>query len=204
MQQYVPGIRRFQNELFALRREQFEELAVRQSPHTLLITCSDSPIDPALFTQSSPGELFVIRNMANIIPPFGAMHGGEAASIEYAVGVLRVSNVVVCGHTHCSAIRRLLHPEPRGSLPVFEQWLSYAAPAVNRAQERLQLPQDVSVQEQLVLEEHVMLQLENLRTHPVVAAAVERGELKLHGWVYRIETGDVFSHSGTSDEFYPL
>ena len=108
MQNLIPGLRRYTENIFPEQKDLFEELSQGQKPHTLIITCSDSRIDPNLLTQAQPGEIFVIRNAGNITPPFGASGGGEEASIEFAIDGLKVSNVVVCGHSHCGAMAALM------------------------------------------------------------------------------------------------
>src|SRR5437588_6874506 len=109
MQKIIDGVRRFQANVFTRQRDLFEQLASkRQSPHALFITCSDSRIDPNLITQTEPGDLFIVRNAGNIVPPYGAATGGEAATIEYALSVLKVRNVILCGHAHCGAVQALM------------------------------------------------------------------------------------------------
>ena len=104
MQKLLEGLHHFQQNIFSSQRELFERLAKGQSPETLFITCSDSRINPNLLTQTQPGELFILRNAGNIIPPYGAANGGEGATIEYAVAVLGVKDIIVCGHAHCGAM----------------------------------------------------------------------------------------------------
>ena len=119
-------MRTFQDKVFPSQRSHFERLADGQSPSTLFITCSDSRIVPHLFTQTEPGELFVLRNAGNLVPPYTAEHSGEAATIEYAVQVLKVQDIVVCGHSHCGAITGVLRPELLEDLPAVEKWLVHA------------------------------------------------------------------------------
>lgn len=116
MQKLIEGIHQFQRESFLPLQGLFEQLARGQQPETLFITCSDSRIDPNLLTQSKPGDLFILRNAGNIIPPHGAGNGGEAATIEFAAGALAVRDIIVCGHSHCGAMKGLLQPEQVASL----------------------------------------------------------------------------------------
>ena len=113
MQKLIHGLHHFQTALFGSQRELFERLAEGQSPEVLFITCSDSRINPNLLTQTEPGELFILRNAGNIVPPYGAVQGGEAATIEFAVAGLGVKDIIVCGHSHCGAMKGLLEPPPQ-------------------------------------------------------------------------------------------
>src|SRR5215467_14181255 len=122
----VAGVHQFQNNVFANQRKFFERLAKTQSPPGLFITCSDSRVNPNLITQTEPGELFILRNAGNIVPPYGAAAGGEGATIEYAVSVLRVRHVILCGHSHCGAMHALLHSDKARDLPAVRAWFAQA------------------------------------------------------------------------------
>lgn len=204
MQKLVRGIHKFQNEVFASQRALFERLAKGQSPETLFITCSDSRISPNLLTQTEPGELFILRNAGNIIPPHGAAAaGGEAATIEFAVAGLGVRDIVVCGHSGCGAMAALVTPGKAAELPALGSWLVHAE-ATKRI---MQLNYGHLAGEALItatVEENVLVQLEHLRTHPAVAARLARGDLYLHGWVYKLETGAVFHYEPDQGQFLPL
>ncbi len=203
MQRLIEGLHQFQEKVFSSQRELFERLAEGQSPETLFITCSDSRIDPNLLTQTQPGELFVIRNAGNIVPPFGAANGGEGATIEYAVAALGVKNIIVCGHSHCGAMKGLLAPDSLTELPQVAQWLGHAE-ATRRIMK--QNYQDLQESERLTatVEQNVLIQMENLRTHPAVAAQLGRGQLNLYGWVYKFETGEVYAYDPEEAQFLPL
>src|SRR5882757_3633111 len=127
MHRLIPGIRKFRKSVFPARRAQFEQLASGQKPSSLFITCSDSRIVPELLTQTEPGEMFVLRNAGNLVPPCTAALSGEAATIEYALQVLNVEAIIVCGHSHCGAIAGLLRPQLVEGLPNLERWLANAA-----------------------------------------------------------------------------
>ncbi len=203
MQKLIQGIHQFQNESFLPLQEMFEELAKGQNPETLFITCSDSRIDPTLLTRASPGDLFILRNAGNIIPPHGAGTGGEAATIEFAVAALGVKNIIVCGHSHCGAMKGLLQPEQLASLPAVSSWLSHAEMTRRIVRENYgHLDGDRLLT--ATVEENVLVQLENLRTLPAVASRLIPGGLHLHGWVYKIETGEVFAYDVASGQFVPL
>jgi len=200
MQKLVDGIHQFQSNIFRSQRELFARLATEQNPEALFITCSDSRINPNLITQTQPGDLFIIRNAGNIVPPYGASNGGEGASIEFAVVGLGVKDIIVCGHSHCGAMKGILHPESLEKLPLMNAWLKHAESTrwVVREQYGNLNPEeklDVTIQE------NVLRQLENLRTHPSVAVGLARGDLKLHGWVYTIETGEVFAFEPSRGQF---
>ena len=192
MQNLVEGVERFQSDIFPGMRELFERLVEGQHPPVLFITCSDSRIDPGLLTQTQPGELFVLRNAGNLVPPYEAMRGGEAATIEYAVNALQVKEIIICGHSHCGAMGGLLKPEKLENLPAVKEWLSHAEETERRLREKYPHVTDPAERLNIAIVQNVLVQLENLRTHPSVASAVTRGALELRGWVYKFETGEVF------------
>lgn len=203
MQKLIEGIHQFQAEGFVPLQGLFEQLAKGQNPETLFITCSDSRIDPTLLTRAQPGDLFILRNAGNIVPPHGAGNGGEAATIEFAVSALGVKDVIVCGHTHCGAMQGLLQPEQVSSLPAVASWLSHAETTRRIIQENYtHLAGDRLLN--AAIEENVLVQLEHLRTLPSVAARLVKGDLHLHGWVYKIETGEVFAYDVAQGQFVML
>jgi len=204
MQKLVAGIHEFQQKCFTSQKELFERLAQGQQPLALFITCSDSRIDPSLLTQTEPGELFILRNAGNIVPPYGVAGGGEAATIEYAVSVLQVQDIIVCGHSHCGAMTGLLHPEQLNELTAVKDWLAHAEATARIMKENYEHISDAGARLTATVEENVLVQLENLRTHPSVTAALSRGALKLHGWVYKFETGQVFAFDPEQHEFAPV
>ncbi|MEX2093135.1 MAG: carbonic anhydrase [Pirellulales bacterium] len=205
MQTLVSGIHEFQRSVFSQHRRLFERLAEgQQKPQTLFITCSDSRINPNLLTQTDPGEIFILRNAGNIIPPYGTHSGGEAGTIEYAVSVLRVREIVLCGHSHCGAMAGLLDPESVAELPAVRSWLGYAETTRRIIAENYKHMTDPAARLTATIEENVLVQLEHLRTHPAVATALSRQELTLHAWVYKFETGQVFSFDPESGQFLSL
>ena len=126
MKELFSGVHQFHSQVFQRERDFFDKLVAGQSPSTLFVTCSDSRVDPNLITQSGPGELFVLRNAGNIVPPYGASNGGESATIEYAVAALGVRDIVICGHSRCGAVNALLHPEKAAGMPLVSAWLNHA------------------------------------------------------------------------------
>jgi carbonic anhydrase len=204
MEKLVRGIHQFQAHIFRARHELFERLAGGQNPQALFATCSDSRVMPDLITQSEPGDLFVLRNAGNLVPPHGAApDSGEAATIEYAVKSLKIRDVIVCGHTLCGAMQALLHPETLADMPRMRQWLGHA----DATRELIDANYRTIPEEnrwKAAVEENVLVQLENLRTHPCVAAGLSRETLKLHGWVYKLETGQVFAYDPDQGQFLPM
>jgi carbonic anhydrase len=201
MQKLVEGIHHFQEHVLAEKRELFARLEDGQHPLALFITCSDSRIDPSLLTQTEPGELFILRTAGNIVPPYGAVEGGEAATIEYAVSVLKVRDVIVCGHSHCGAMGALLQPESVRELPAVRRLLNHAEATRRIVAENYGHLEEGRPRLMATIEENVLVQLEHLRTHPSVAAALSRRELQLHGWVYKFETGEVFAYDPAVQQF---
>ena len=204
MQKLVDGIHKFQTEAFSKDQKLFETLAEGQQPLALFITCSDSRIDPSFLTQTKPGELFIQRTAGNIVPAYGSVFAGEAATIEYAVAALKIRDIIICGHSHCGAMGGLLNPESIEEMPAVKAYLEHAEATRRIVKENYSHLDDPQQRLTLTVEENVLVQLENLRTHPSVAAAVGRGELKLHGWVYKFETGDVFGFNPETNAFVPL
>jgi carbonic anhydrase len=204
MDRLLEGVRRFRHEVYPSRREVYEEAArTLQRPHTLFITCADSRIDPELITQSGPGEIFVTRNLGNLVPAYGAMLGGVSAVIEYAVAALGVRHVVICGHTDCGAMKALLRPQQTENLPTLKAWLRNAEAARIVVDARGHAADEQHALNALI-EENVLLQMIHLRTHPSVAGRLAEGSLTVHGWVYDIGNGDVRIHYAGSGRFVPV
>jgi carbonic anhydrase len=203
MEKIIKGIRAFQEIYYRERSELFARLAAGQNPETLFITCSDSRIDPNLITQTDPGDLFVLRNAGNIVPPHLAVGSGEAATIEFAVTALGVRDIVVCGHSDCGAMKGLLALEQLDSMPSVSAWLAHAAATRQVVTAKYR---DDSARDRLdhTIKENILVQLNNLRTHPSVAAALAAGRLELHGWIYCIETGDVYAYDHQRDDFVAI
>lgn len=196
------GVRRFKRQVFPTHRALFRQLARRQSPRVLFITCADSRVIPALITQTRPGDLFVERNPGNIVPVYSRASVGVSASVEYAVDVLGVSHIIVCGHSDCGAVKAILHPETLARVPAVKRWLLYGnrsrrwlrrMGATGREDERL------AVLTQL----NVVTQMEHLLSHPCVRRRLKRGRLKLHGWVYQIHDGEVMALDRRAGGFRP-
>ncbi len=195
------GIRQFHREIFGKNRERYETAAhTQQQPHTLVITCADSRVDPEALTQSGPGQIFVTRNIGNIVPAYGDMLGGVSAVIEYAVSVLKVSQIVVCGHSDCGAMKGLLHRKTPSPIPIVDRWLTNAETALSVVEAKNPEKPKEELLEDLI-KENVLLQIAHLRTHPSVAGRLAQGNLTLWGWVYEIGEGDVLEYDPPTAQF---
>ncbi|WP_328501208.1 carbonic anhydrase [Streptomyces sp. NBC_00457] len=182
---------------FGQRPEEFARLAEGQSPEVLFITCSDSRVVPALITGARPGQLFELRTAGNIVPPYASEHPtSEAATIEYAVEVLGVRDIVVCGHSHCGAVGALVRGDDLDAVPAVRDWLAAATPRPQGA------AGDPTVAEGV--QSHALAQLLRLRSYPCIAQKLEQGQLALHAWYYEVHTGAVLAHSPQTDTFKAL
>jgi carbonic anhydrase len=198
--QILRGLKHFQKKVFPKHRELFQKLALQQRPAALFITCADSRIDPCLLTQTKPGELFICRVIGNIVPRYPESIGGVSATIEYAVGVLGVPDVIVCGHTDCGVMKGVLNPDALKPLANVSAWLRHAQPAreaLAKSERSLSDPEFLLA----LTERNVVEQLKNLQTHPAVAARLKQGNLKLHGWVYHIGKGIVTTYNSRREKF---
>jgi carbonic anhydrase len=203
MQDIIQGVRTFQRDVYPQYRERFEKLANGQSPEALVITCSDSRVDPFLFTNAQPGQLFVLRNAGNIVPKYDGLVGGVTATIEFAVVGLKVPNIIVCGHTGCGAMQGLLHPDKIRNMPHVVNWLEHHAEPVRETlarSGRLNGPDEMKE----AVDANVLVQLGNLRGHPCVAEALSGGNVALHGWVYDIVGGDIRAYDEKWQQFAAL
>jgi carbonic anhydrase len=204
LEQLKGGVRRFQTQVYPERAEMYAQAASEpQKPHTLFVTCADSRIDPNDITQTGPGEVFVTRNIGNMVPAYGEMLGGVSAVIEFAVSALGVKHIVVCGHSDCGAMKALLDPESVAKMPTVKSWLKNAHAALSVAETLHERLHDKSLMDELT-EQNVLLQLQHLKTHPSVAGAIALGELTLSGWIYEIGTGVVRVAAEGSHTFRPI
>lgn len=182
---------------FGQRPEEFARLAEGQSPEVLFITCSDSRVVPALITGARPGELFELRTAGNIVPPYTSDRPtGETATIEYAVEVLGVTDIVVCGHSHCGAVGALVRGDDLDAVPAVRDWLTHATPRP------LGPVEDPTVADGV--QNHVLSQLLRLRSYPCVEKRLTDGRLRLRGWYYEVHTGAVREHHADTDKFETL
>ncbi|MGW2645163.1 carbonic anhydrase [Streptomyces sp. NPDC001393] len=182
---------------FGQRPEEFARLAEGQSPQVLFITCSDSRVVPALITGARPGQLFELRTAGNIVPPHTSQHPtSEAATIEYAVEVLGVRDIVVCGHSHCGAVGAMVRGDDLTAVPAVRDWLAHATPRPAGQAEDPEVAAGVQA--------HVLTQLLRLRSYPCVERRLTEGRLGLHAWYYEVHTGAVRAHRPQTDTFESL
>jgi carbonic anhydrase len=199
------GIRRFRTEVYPAQAEKYLKAASEpQTPKALVVACADSRIDVETITQSGPGELFVTRNIGNLVPAYGEMLGGVSAVVEYAVSMLKVQHVVICGHSDCGAMKGLLDPEGVAKMPTVENWLKNAHTALSVANALASEGEDESVLKRRLTEQNVLLQMQHLRTHPSVAGAMAKDELTISGWVYDIGSGEVRICADGGKNFEPV
>ena len=203
MKQLIRGLREFQTTDFVEKRALFQQLRKGQHPRVLFITCSDSRIDPNLMTQAEIGDLFIIRNAGNIVPPFGATNGGEGATIEYAITALGIEQIIICGHSYCGAMKGLLKRESlEKDLPLVYDWLKYCESTRRLVQEMYgHLEGDELLD--ATTAENVLTQIENLRTYPIVHTRLHQGKLAIHGWLYHFESGEILAYDPVSHSFIP-
>ena len=185
------GVRRFRTAVFPEMRELYERLAEKQKPHTLFITCGDSRIEPSLLSGTVPGQIFVERTPGNIVPIYNETIGvGVSASIEYAVAVLGVTDVIVCGHSACGAMQALLYPKGFEKLPATARWLEYALPAIKLLERNYSGISEMGRVTELA-QLNVLEQIAHLHSHPAFEERFKRGIVAVHGWFYEIHTGTV-------------
>jgi carbonic anhydrase len=186
------GLRRFRTDVYPENEATYlKAVSEPQTPLALFVACADSRIDPEKITQSTPGDLFVLRNIGNMVPAYGEMLGGVSAVVEYAVSALKVKHIVVCGHTDCGAMAALIDPQAMAGMPAVKNWMNNAAAALSVARSLAEADEKSSVLKRRLTEENVLLQLQHLRTHPSVAGAMAREQLTMSGWVYDIGKGEV-------------
>jgi carbonic anhydrase len=202
MDKLFRGIMEFRREEFERHRELFRELGRQQKPHTLFIGCSDSRVVPNLITGSAPGELFIVRNVANIVPPYRSTeeYVSTTSAVEYAVLSLGVDTIVVCGHSNCGGCAALNKPEELAELPHVRKWLEVSEEVRGRV-DRLMTGDTPEEREWLTEQVNVLVQMKNLLTYPYVRERYEREELRIFGWHYLIETGEIYNFNDETQLF---
>jgi len=208
MQRLIDGVHKFRTDEFGNYRKLFRKLSQQgQKPQTLFITCSDSRVLAELITQSKPGDLFVVKNVGNIVPPAGVTGdtNSTAAAIEYAAETLRVSDIVICGHSQCGAITALLDKKPVSDLtPHLRDWLKIASPVLETMKKDYAHLHEVADRETAAAEENVLFGLDNLHSYPCVQERLADGSLQLHGWFFKIATAELFAYDPETRQFSPL
>lgn len=198
------GVRAFQSKSFPKREMLFKRLSSEQDPETLFITCIDSRVNPHLITQAQPGDFFVVRNMGNIIPPYSSsasFSSSVAAELEFTLTQHKIKDIIICGHSECGAMKGLLSEDTRKKLPHVGAWLSHSNNVLKTLHEG---HADSRIKLSIATKNNILLQIEHLKTYPLVAEKLARNELKIHGWVYDISSGKVFVHQQQSNEFISL
>jgi carbonic anhydrase len=206
MDKLFKGILKFQSGAFETHRKLFDELGRGQKPHTLFIGCSDSRVVPTLITKTNPGELFLLRNIANIVPPYNLEEhfGGTAAVIEYAAMVLEVDTIVVCGHSNCGGCYALNQPpEDFEDMPNLRKWLDLISEVPGRVDKLMKGDSDAE-REWITEKVNILVQMKNLLTYPFIKKRVEAGTLEILGWYYIIETGEVLNFNDKMGRFEPV
>jgi carbonic anhydrase len=208
MQQLIEGVHKFRNDEFGNYKKLFRRLSqTGQNPHTLFITCSDSRVLAELITHSQPGDLFVVKNIGNIVPPAAAIGdtNSTAAAIEFAVENLRVDDIVICGHSQCGAIGALLgHPPVGDRSPHLRDWLKLALPVMDTLKKEYAHLHDLDARSTAAAQENVLFGLDNLHSYPCVQDRLADGSLRLHGWFFKIATAELFAYDPETRQFAPL
>lgn len=206
MDKLFKGIMKFKKQDFEKHKELFKKLGRKQEPHTLFIGCADSRVVPSMITNTFPGELFIIRNVANIVPPYRDTEEwvSTTSGIEYAVKALNVENIVVCGHSNCGGCAAMNAPvESLDEVPHVRRWLEVSKEVRGRV-DRLMTGDSDEEREWLTEQVNILVQMRNLLTFPYIKERYEKGEIKIYGWHYIIETGDIYNYNDSEDEFQLL
>jgi len=204
MDKLFKGVARFREEDFEAHKELFESLGRTQKPHTLFIGCADSRVVPDLITRTMPGELFTVRNVANIVPPYRDTeeYAGTTSSIEYAVQSLGVENIVVCGHSNCGGCSAMNQSEEElAHLPHVRRWLAISSEVRARVDRQLGAGGSAQKREWMTEQINILVQMRNLLTYPYVKDLYKQGRLKIYGWYYIIETGEIFNFNDQTETF---
>lgn len=200
MKKLIKGLHKFQTQVFPIKKDFFENLVKVQTPEVLFITCSDARINPNLVTSADPGEIFILRNAGNIIPYYGSS-GSEEATIEFAISKLGIKDIILCGHSHCGAIEAATQLDTLKSTPNLYSWVKKnIEPTLDLVKSNYKdLDQNVFLE--ILTQEHVLKQLENLKSYPIVNEAISNNTLSLHAWVYKFETCEIYSFDAVEGQF---
>jgi carbonic anhydrase len=208
MKKLLNGIVEFRRKMQPSHRERFARLALGQSPDTLLITCSDSRVAPNVFASTDPGDLFVVRNVGNMIPPCGG-HGisvadeSEVAALEFAILNLKVKDIVVCGHSECGAMIALYHGRENVTLPHLRSWLVHGQDAADRLESGEKFATHLLPHNELS-QLNVLEQVNHLKTYPLVQERLASGDIKIHGWWFDIAKAELSSYDASLQMFVEI
>jgi carbonic anhydrase len=206
IQKFISGFKQFQRSYFGENQELFDKLKQRQQPRAMIVSCCDSRVDPAILTSSEPGDLFVVRNVANLVPPceVDVGHHGISAALEFGVCSLGVEHIIVLGHSQCGGIRALMEDSyGSGEGGFISRWMDIAAPA--REKIRKEMPEkSIEIQSRACEQAAILLSLENLLTFPWIAQRVKKGTLFLHGWYFDLSQGELLGYDATTETLIPL
>ncbi len=202
MKRLLDGYVKFRRDVFPQWKDRFHLLAELQKPDFLFITCADSRVVPTMICQTEPGDMFLCRTVGNVVPPQGYMPGGVSSTVEYAVEVLHVGHIIVCGHSDCGAVKAVFEQRDLSRLPLTAKWLGLVEPAWKYLDPSC--GSDGPARYKGLIYANVLAQLEHLKTHPEVARRVAEGRLALHGWYYDIFNGTVEEYDETQRRFVPL
>ena len=207
MQKLIDGVHKFRAKAFGEYKQLFRRLSsAGQKPHTLFITCADSRVLAELITQSKPGDLFVVKNIGNIVPPAtpGGSCSSTGAAIEFAVEVLGVQDIVICGHSQCGAMAALMQGNIPADLVHLREWISLAEPVRVLVAENYRHLETSEEQLRAAEEENVLFSLERLQSYPGVARRLEEGTIRLHAWFFKIASGELFAYDPEARQFAPM
>lgn len=204
MNELIGRVFSFEKTVFPANSELFGRLTSQgQSPKALIISCADSRVVPEHIVQAEPGDLFVCRNAGNMVPPYSTQNGGVTSTVEYGVMVLGVTDIIVCGHSDCGAMKALSDPTGLEAMPNVAAWLKHGA-AAEHVVSSCHGDLDGKERVRAISLENIIAQLSHLRTHPAVAARIAQGTITLHGWFVDIHAGQVLGLNGETGEFAPL
>jgi carbonic anhydrase len=204
MNELIGRVYGFAKQVFPDQSDLYSKLATHgQSPKALMISCADSRVVPEHIMQAAPGDLFVCRNAGNIVPPYANQNGGVTSTVEYAVMVLGIRDIIVCGHSDCGAMKAVANPVGLDKMPNVAAWLRHSC-AAEQVVTQSYPEMDAADRVRAISLENVVAQLNHLRTHPAVAAGIARGEIALHGWFFDIGAGEVLGLDGVTGRFVPL
>lgn len=204
MEKILQGVHEFRTKVFPTQKAFYKRLSDKgQKPKALFITCSDSRVLPNVITNTEPGDMFQVRNAGNLVPPYGASLGGEVATIEYAVTQLKVKHLIVCGHSKCGAIQALLHNNVPEDLLGLKSWFQHAQ-ATRQIVSSKHARKKGDALQRAATEENVLVQVNNLSTHPCVAVGLASGKIHIYGWYYDIASGVIRQFDQSQGTFVDL